>query len=297
MSKQSKLPRSWVWIDDGSTDATAQVLKETAAKYPQLQLWVESMPKKKTPNFFTLGKSHERVLLKLRSRIDALGADYLAVLDPDTEPCPNYFARLCSILDSDHGLGAVAGYPVQEPDKLKSGRPMNSGKMIRWSIVREIDKFWDYCPDSFYNLKAESRGYRVGVVKVPVSLDRPTTAVTSREGAFRQGRLYYYARRPVWAILLRSVWRQITRQHGDDLLRGYLVEMRRGTWKCDDPDVVRYYGAGKGPVVEVLAALHLLTSAVRSASFRSGSRNRQPTSLGRARSSASTVPKRRRTRS
>ncbi|NWF96889.1 MAG: glycosyltransferase family 2 protein [Candidatus Thorarchaeota archaeon] len=258
VAHQTKKPVVWLWVDDGSTDETAEVIAREAANYRQLDVWLERMPKKQKPNFFTLGKTHETVLTRVSDRVDRLGVQYMAILDADTEPCPNYFARLCSIMDAHSDLGAVAGYPVQEQDKLYSGRPMNSGKMIRWQIVRSIGRFWDYCPDSFYNLKAEAQGYRVAVVKVPVRLDRPTTAVVSREGAFRQGRLSFYVGRSLWMVLIRAVWRFLTGKRGRELLQGYLSERARGTWRCTDPDVISHYASEtsfRGSVRDAIAIL------------------------------------------
>lgn len=239
VSSQTLKPELWLWMDDGSNDGTGQEIERCRENYSQIRTHIESMPIKNKPNFFTLGKTHEKILHKMRSAIDKIGVEYMAILDVDSQPCPNYFARMVSILDSNPRLGAISGEAIEEIG-ARIVQPMNSGKMIRWSVVREIEEFWDFCPDTFYNIKALAAGFQLKVFSVPIHLDRPTTATTS-QGAFRAGRLAYYGGRPFFGIILRSIRRQILGQHGKEMMQGYLSEMSRGTWKCKDQDVLKYY--------------------------------------------------------
>ncbi|MFX1439493.1 MAG: glycosyltransferase family A protein [Promethearchaeota archaeon] len=247
VSRQTKRPAAWLWMEDGSTDSTYDTIIEQAGAHPDLNVIVERMPTKAQANFFTLGKTHEKVLRRVRERIDAMGIDYMAILDVDSEPCSNYFKRSCWILDNNPNLGAISGYIIGEWKESLVAQPMNSGKMIRWSIVREIQQFWDFCPDTFYNIKALAQGYDVDVLHFPVHQVRPSTNITPR-GALRMGRVAYYGGRPFWAVLLRALRRALLGLHGGDMLRGYFSEWTRGTWRCDDPDVLEFFGSGRNPV-------------------------------------------------
>ncbi|RDE17844.1 MAG: hypothetical protein C4K49_00895 [Candidatus Thorarchaeota archaeon] len=251
VARQTWKPMAWVFMDDGSVDGTYDAILRGSRQNRSIPVWVERMPPKTKPNFFTLGRTHEIILGKLRARIDELHVDYMAILDADTEPCPNYFARLCNVLDENPDLGAVSGEPIEEPGSRIAGQPMNSGKLIRWSVVRSIGEYWDFCPDTFYNIKALANGYRLKVMRVPVHLTRPTTS-QSPQGVFRQGRLAYYAGRPFAGVLLRSIRRLVLRQHGTEMLRGYLSEVRRGTWRCTDQDVLRFYARDSIPLPRIL---------------------------------------------
>jgi hypothetical protein len=246
VAKQTKLPKVWLWMEDGSTDETYQAIKEQAEQYPQLDIIIEQMPKKAKANFFSLGKTHEVIMQRVRDRLDALHVQYMAILDVDSEPCPNYFARTCWILDNNPKLGAFSGYPIGEWEERLVAQPMNSGKMLRWSIAKKIDKYWDFCPDTFYNIKALARGYSVDVARLPVRQVKPSTNITPY-GIFRKGQIAYYGGRPFVGILIRSLWRLLKRTHGTQMLRGFFSEWKRGTWRCNDPDVLQFFGSRTNP--------------------------------------------------
>ncbi|MHA2285108.1 MAG: hypothetical protein ACXABZ_04495, partial [Candidatus Thorarchaeota archaeon] len=105
--------------------------------------------------------------------------------------------------------------------------------------------------DTLLNIKALSKGYKLKTWPVPMNLDEPTTGFTSK-GVFRQGRLNYYIGRPFWALFLRALRRFIIRQHGTQMLRGYLQERRRGTWRFNDSDTNRFYKTGTSPLDAIM---------------------------------------------
>ena len=247
VSAQSKKPKVWLFIDDGSTDGSVDVNRENASSLPDVDIWIEIMPPKMKGNLDTIGRAYNSILPRLRNKIEKTGISYIGVMDLDNNPCPNYNARLLWLMEKHPELGAVAGIPLGEVGKRRAGLPMGGGKFIRWSIVRTIDKYWDLAPDTLFNIKALSLGYSVKAFQVPMKLDRLTTGV-SKKGVFRQGRLNYYVGRPFWGVLFRAIRRLFLRHFGTQFLRGYLHERARGTWKSDDPDVLRFYGKGSNPV-------------------------------------------------
>lgn len=234
-------------MEDGSTDDTYSRIIEMADRHPKIEIWIEQMPKKRKGNFYTLGRTHQEIIGRVKNRIEAAGVEYFGILDVDTIPCPNYFARMCRILDRNPRLGAISGYPIGEWDERIVAQPMNTGKMLRWKVVESIQKYWDFCPDTFYNIKAMARGYDVDVFRVPVYQNRPSTNLKP-EGAFRLGRVSYYGGRPFWAMLYRALRRLLLRQHGTMMLRGWLVEFIRGTWHCNDPDVREFFRGRENPL-------------------------------------------------
>lgn len=244
VSQQDKKPQLWIWFEDGSTDNTYTRIQEEAKRYPDIKIRIERMPIKSRANFFSLGKTHETILKRIKQTINRLGVDYYGILDVDSYPCPGYFARLIKILDSDGRLGAVSGYPIGEWSKRRVAQPMNSGKLIRWQIVQNIEKYWDFCPDTFYNIKAISQGYKVAVFCIPLYQNRPSSNFLE-SGAQRMGRVAYYGGRPFIGVFLRALRRCILRQHGTSMLRGYFMEWIRGTWHCEDEDVRAFFEADK----------------------------------------------------
>ena len=143
-------------------------------------------------------------------------------------------------MQNNPGLGVVARYIRNEWEYRITREPQHSGKFIRWDIVRSIKKLWDTCPDTMYNIKARKEGYKTEIVKVPLYHDSPRGGVTEVR-AFRLGQIAYYGGRPFWATLLRSLRRALTKQYGTAMLRGHITEWIRGTWHCEDIDVIQHF--------------------------------------------------------
>ncbi len=254
IGKQTVLPKLWIWIDDGSTDNSSDEIRRMLDSLPEVEIWLEVMPRKEKGDLDTIGKAYDRTIPKLIEKIDKFKLDYAAIMDVDNDPCPNYCARMMWLLDNHQHVGAAAGIPIGEIEKRKVGLPMGGGKFIRWSIMRKIKKYWDIAPDTLLNIKALANDYELRTWPVPMNLDELTTGFTSK-GVFRQGRLNYYVGRPFWAVLFRALRRFILQQHGTQMLRGYFMEMKRGTWRFEDPDVERYYNRGQNPISGLLDVL------------------------------------------
>jgi glycosyltransferase involved in cell wall biosynthesis len=254
ISKQTKKPRVWLWIDDGSTDDSAKVIQRLSRSLAGVDVWLEICPRKQVGNLDTIGRAYGRAIPRFREKIDRERIDYVAIMDVDSDPCPNYSARLTWLLDKNPDVGAAAGIALGEVGKRRVGLPMGTGKFVRWSIVRDIERFWDIAPDTLLNIKAAARGFKLKTWPVPMSMDKPTRALSS-QGVFRQGRLSYYVGRPFWGVLLRALRRFLIRQHGTQMLRGYLYERERKVWRFSDPDVQRFYGRGSNPLSALLDLL------------------------------------------
>ncbi len=260
ISQQSIKPKVWLWIDDGSTDGSSNVVKHLSKNIPGVEVWLKSMPTKMKGNLDTIGRAYDNIIPALLEKLEEYRVDYVAIMDTDNDPCPNYSARMMWLLNNHPRVGAAAGIPLGEEDKRKAGLPMGGGKFIRWSIFHRITKYWDIAPDTLLNIKALAYGYTLKTWPVPMNLDALTTGFTSK-GVFRQGRLNYYVGRPFWAVFFRALRRLILGQHGTQFLRGYLQERNRRTWRFQDPDVSWYYGKGRNPVFGLLDLLRYVRSA------------------------------------
>jgi len=247
MSRQTKKPLIWLWIDDGSNDGTAEEIERVSRLYPDLTVWIESMPPKSKGNINTIGRAYSRFMPGFIERLKGRRVDYFTIQDVDNRPCPNYFARILYLMDHDMAVGASSGTPVGEEGMRESGMPMGGCKVTRWKIISRIQKYWDLSPDTYVNINALKMGYKLRIWRVPVLLDRPTTAITSK-GVFQQGRLNYYVGRPFLGVLVRAIWRAVLGRHGTELLRGYMSERAKGNWRCTDPIVTEFYGRGRSQV-------------------------------------------------
>ncbi|MHA2134101.1 MAG: glycosyltransferase family A protein, partial [Candidatus Thorarchaeota archaeon] len=231
-------------IDDGSTDGTVDEIKRVSKDYPEIECWIEQMPQKVRGNMNRIGRAYSRFMPALVERLDDHAIDYVVVQDADTRPCPNYFARVISVMEQNLALGACAGFAVGEESAREAGLPMGGCKVTRWEIIERIDRYWDLAPDTFINIKTLKMGFALKILRVPVLADSPTYALSSR-GVYRLGQRNFFVGRPFLGVFLRALRRVFLRRHGTQMLRGYLSEHKRGSWRSDDPDVLDFYGHGK----------------------------------------------------
>jgi glycosyltransferase involved in cell wall biosynthesis len=106
---QTVKPLRWVIVDDGSTDATAEIASKSAADHP----WIEvvRMPPRKERHF--AGKVH--AFNAGLERVSHLQFAIVANLDADVSLEPDHFEFLLSRFAEDPKLG-VAGTVYTQPD-------------------------------------------------------------------------------------------------------------------------------------------------------------------------------------
>ena len=229
IAAQKFRPKFVVFLDDGSSDSSADIVEKEATNHG-LDFRIVSMPKKKKGNLDTLG----RVWTKAQPLLKELAKDveYFATIDVDTTIEPSYFGGMISYLEDHPTIGVVAGQARAEP---KRTFPMFSGKVFRSTILKMIDEYWDVSIDSFINVKALKMGYQLKILDVPV--DTPKTHLRTSKGRFRFGRLAYYIGTSYMYVLSRGILK-LDAQY----LRGYWSEWSRGTWFTTDSDIREYYG-------------------------------------------------------
>ncbi len=241
---QTKKPILWIWIDDGSTDGTFDEIESMSSKYPEFDIWTLKMPEKTVGDINTIGRAYSCFMPEIIKRVDDLNIEFFTIQDVGTQPCPNYYARVISQMMKIPRIGASAGTVIGEEGARESGLPMGDCKVTRWSIIRDIQAYWDLAPDTFVNIKTLKKGYDLKIWRVPVKQDNPTFGLSSK-GMFRAGQRNYYVGRSFIGVLIRAFRRLLLRKHGTQMLRGYFHERNKGQWHCDDPDVKEFYGSGK----------------------------------------------------
>jgi glycosyltransferase involved in cell wall biosynthesis len=114
MIAQTQLPLKWVIVDDGSTDATADIAETYAARYT----WIEVVrcPPRKERTFAGKVLAFNAGL----ERVKALPFDVIGNLDADISFAPDHFDSLLSRLAEDPGLGVVgAAYTEDGFDSMR----------------------------------------------------------------------------------------------------------------------------------------------------------------------------------
>lgn len=100
---QSVLPSEWIVVDDGSTDATPEILREYQSQLPFLKVITRTDRGKRSVGpgvieaFYT---GFEQI---------SVPYEYLCKLDMDLDLPPRYFERLMEKMEADPRLGTISG--------------------------------------------------------------------------------------------------------------------------------------------------------------------------------------------
>lgn len=118
---QTVLPLKWVIVNDGSTDATAEIV----AKYAARHSWIElvNRPVRKERHFAAKVEAFNAG----QERVKQLQYEIIGNLDADVSLDPDHFAFLLSKFSQDNRLG-VAGTVFREPSGYNSGTDSFEGQ-------------------------------------------------------------------------------------------------------------------------------------------------------------------------
>ncbi|MFW9848207.1 MAG: glycosyltransferase [Candidatus Thorarchaeota archaeon] len=229
IASQSLKPRMMLFVDDGSIDGSGNIATEKARDLG-LDCRIVSLPGKTKGNLDTLGRAWNVAQPLIKEILDDI--DFFATTDVDTRYPKNYFEIMTNYLISHPNIGVVAGQISGAPRRTF---PMFTGKVVRSEIVRSIDKYWDVSIDSFLNVKALKMGYNVKILD-DIFVEAPISHLRTEKGRYRAGRLAYYGGSNILYAITKAV-----ASFDSQFLRGYWFEFFKGTWRCDDEDMLEYY--------------------------------------------------------
>ncbi|MEI2414843.1 glycosyltransferase family A protein [Orrella sp. JC864] len=104
MVAQTLRPVEWILVDDGSKDATPQIVAEYAAKYDFIRL-----EPRQDRGFRKLGGGVIAAFNFGKSRIRHADYRYIAKLDGDMSFGPRYLEKMMAMFETDPRLAAVSG--------------------------------------------------------------------------------------------------------------------------------------------------------------------------------------------
>jgi biofilm PGA synthesis N-glycosyltransferase PgaC len=136
---QTVPPDLWVIVDDGSTDATPQILADYAARYPFIRVI-----QRQNRGMRRVGGGVVEAFYEGWAVAEPYNHDFLTKLDMDLELPLGYFERLLELMAADPRLGTVSG-------KAYYPGPSNTNESFEGELISEhigddvslgMTKFW-----------------------------------------------------------------------------------------------------------------------------------------------------------
>lgn len=275
MLGQIILPTLWVIVDDGSTDKTCELLEQIEQKY----CWIKCVYLKEQKEY--LGAHIASVyntgfeFAKDYSTKYNVKWEYIAILDSDTLPEPQYFEKCIKECESDQKLGIVSGstcdlienifdelsnkkinitdyefwntYPFTfENNQVRDDLPMGSARLWRRECFDETGGGYDYVhiPDTISTVKAKINGWKTKCCpRIKLIERRGSTAIGKWYGHEERGASNYVIGLPLTLIILKTLNYSFQKPYyiGIAYLSGYLKFFIYRKKKVDNLEVRKYY--------------------------------------------------------
>jgi len=214
VARQTRLPTTWVVVNDNSSDATEDILREQAARLPWLTV---ARSHRAGPRSFVSKAAAVRAAYEMASRTDH---GFVAHLDADIELPPDYYERCLERLAAEPRLGITGGAVIEgvrgrlRRQRSSSGSVAGGVQVFRracWSVIGD-----GYLPlegggeDAVAEVLARANGFAVAVVpELAVVHHGPVLggAVSVLRARVARGRLHWQlGYRPLFQ-LASAIWR------------------------------------------------------------------------------------------
>ena len=229
---QTRPPRKWIIVNDGSTDRTDEIVQRYVAHYPFIEVVRIT---KDHPRNFTAQVNAINLGFSLLKNTDCA---FIGNLDADITLDPDYFARVLDKFAEDPALGLSGGYIYEEQNGEFRRRAANSISSVAHAVQcfrRECLSLlggypsFSWCgADTFAEVRLRMLGWKVeSISALPAYHHRPTGggfgAVRYR---FRGGLMdHYLGTHPLF-----EVFRVVRRLGAKPYVVGGLVRMAGFVW-------------------------------------------------------------------
>jgi poly-beta-1,6-N-acetyl-D-glucosamine synthase len=234
---QTLRPTRWILVDDGSCDASPQIIARYAEEYPWITKLTLSRDRERKP-----GSAVIAAFMAGCALLKADAFDFIVKLDCDLEIPANYFETLVARFGADPELGIASGIYFEngKPVKMPTYHAAGCSKMVRARCFEEIGGFipqrgWDTVDE----IRAQSMGWKtchfadlaLGHLKLE------GTGIGFRRTNVMLGQIYYSTGGGTLFLLLKCLHRMFSGKPfflgGVAMLGGYLA-----AWWKREPKLV-----------------------------------------------------------
>lgn len=138
---QSTQPRAWVIVDDGSTDATTQIVRRYVEKHNFIRL-LQKEPRRDR-DFASKARALNQAYGELAGSPPE-GYRYIGVLDADVVLPPDYYRQVIARFEADPDLGIAGGMLFETWKGRQEAQFFSPG----WSVSGPIQVFRRQCFES-----------------------------------------------------------------------------------------------------------------------------------------------------
>jgi biofilm PGA synthesis N-glycosyltransferase PgaC len=248
LAAQTQRPTEWIVVDDGSTDATPEILDDLAAEHP----WIRRLARTQADaTALNAGRRQARDLDGFRRGVAALSETYDVVIkiDADVSVEPDFGERLMAGFEADPRLALASGTCFEDEDGTWVRR--TKADTTVWGATRAyradvVDILMGLEPfmgwDGLDEIQVQLRGLETKTfVDLPFKHHRPEGGreLTSLHQGEALGRAsYYMGYRPTY-LAMRAVYRARREPAALAMLWGYAAAAARRDRRCPDAAVVR----------------------------------------------------------
>jgi len=249
--KQKISPTLWIIVDDGSEDRGPEILKEMSKKYPFIV--VVQFPEKTR---WDIGVHYSDVCrygfdkAVETAEKEGLEYGYIALLDADIILEPDYFKILMEEMENKN-LGVASGVIYSWNgdryimDKTRDDLPRGAARVwTRECFEKSGGYLSTYSPDAVSNVKAQLKGYNIGLLKdVKAYQTRLTSSAMGRWTGFKKvGESVYFRHYPAYVAALRalSIASNTGIKESLAFIMGYFQSWVNRKPKLDDEEIKEY---------------------------------------------------------
>lgn len=252
ITRQTIIPALWLIVDDGSTDNTPKIIRDSVNKHE----WIENIVLEKSDR--DLGIHYSFVCISGFEYITkycqehGVKYDYLGLVDADMILDKNFFEYLLSKFKEDPNLGIASGSTWYIDDdqieyaKQREDLPSGAARLWRKKCFEETGGYQlTHAADSVSNIKAILRGWNVRRFKEIKAVQ--TRKTSSAEGLWNGWkdigkRAYYVGVGPIFA-LLKSIRYSFENPYyiGLAYFTGYIYSWVYQKDQINDEEIKHYY--------------------------------------------------------